>query len=107
MPIEGTKVEIVKAALADLIKQATSRVWRPKTSKIGPLPADQKYAVVVLALNPAVVAGDHDALQTAIEGLAGVTKAIITHYGIGPAADEIPAGTDAKLFVEAGLTFAA
>jgi hypothetical protein len=97
------KVQIVKTSDIELIKNSTDRVWRPRNVRIGPLPADQKYAVIAVALNPGVTVGDHDTIQTAIEGITGIQKAFVISYGIGPGVGEIPSQHDPMLAVTTGL----
>ena len=105
MPIAGTKVEITKADMATVIQTNPDKVWRPQQTTIGPLPNDQKYAVVAIALAAGVAESDHAALVTALEGIAGVQRIVISAWGISPAAADIPAGTDAKLKVRTGIQF--
>lgn len=105
MTIEATKVELTEEDTDDVRQRNPHKFWRTRRVTIGPVPAEQNFANVVLALSPVATPEDHAALITAIEGVTGVQKALVTVYGQVPTADKIPADHDLYMGVECNYEF--
>lgn len=105
MLINGTKVEVTKRTMDEIIARDTDRVWTPRQTTIGPIPNDQKYAVVALALSPAIIEDDQDAIMTSIEAIVGVQRAIVASYGTAPSAAETPTGKETILKIRTATDF--
>ena len=105
MAFEATKTELTEGLALDVRKDWPQRFWRPKRVPVGPVPAEQKYAVIALGLAASVTVGDHDALISALEAISGIQKAVITTYGQAPESAKIPSGYDLVLTVESAYIF--
>lgn len=65
------------------------------------MPADQKLAVVILALASAVTQADYPALKTAIETVSGIQQVNLLIDGKTPAS--IPEDTELRVCVDAQI----
>lgn len=105
MPIDTHKKEVVQHTIQQIAAEQPNALWRPKHVKTGPLPAQQKFAVITLALAPAVTIGDHDALITAIEDISGIQKALINFYGQTPDTTTLPENYDLYAYLRFAYEF--
>jgi len=105
MAFDATKQELVERSLNTIKVENPGAVWLRRQINVGPIPGDQKFAVVGLALNPAVTVGDQDALMAAIEGITGITKSVVLVYGQAPADSVIPADKELTLNVRTEYQF--
>jgi len=105
MPIESYKKEVIQNTIKQVAAEQPNALWRPKHVKTGPLPSQQKFAVVTLALNQAVTVGDHDALVAAIEAITGVQKALINFYGQTPDTASLPDNYDLYAYLRFAYEF--
>ncbi len=105
MSISVTKKELAPRSAAD-VRITHPHLFTPaKRSDVGPIPAEQKVVVCLLAVAAGVNVGDQDALETAIEAISGVSVCKVHSYGQAPAAADVPAGKESVLTVEAGFRF--
>lgn len=105
MAFDATKQELVERTLDTIKVENPGAVWLRRQINVGPVPGDQKFAVVGLALNSAVTVGDQDALMAAIEGITGIQKAVVLVYGQAPADSVIPADKELMLNVRTEYQF--
>ena len=105
MAIDVTKKELTPRSAAD-VRATHPHLFMPaKRGPVGPIPAEQKVVVCLLAVGAGVNAGDQDALEAAIEAIAGVSVCKVHSYGQAPVAEDVPAAKEIVLTVESGFGF--
>lgn len=102
MTIQSPMKEITETQ-PEVLSIIPDYLWRPKWISEGPVPANQKYAILTVALAPAVTIDDYDALITAIEGITGIQKALINFYGKAPSETATP--EDYELYLQLRLAY--
>jgi hypothetical protein len=105
MAFEAIKQELVERTLDTIKVENPGAVWLRRQINIGPIPGDQKFAIVGLALASAVTVEDQDALMTAIKDITGIQKSIVLVYGQTPEAAIIPSDKELMLSVRTEYAF--
>ncbi len=105
MPIDVIKKELTPRSAAE-VRLSHPHLFTPaKQADVGPIPAEQKVVVCLLAVGAGVNVGDQDALESAIEAIGGVSVCKVHSYGQAPTAAETPAGKEIVLRVQSGFNF--
>ena len=105
MSIDVTKKELTPRTAAD-VRTTHPHLFTPaKRSDVGPIPAEQKVVVCLLAVAAGVNASHQDALEAAVEAINGVAVCKVHSYGQAVAEADVPDGKEIILTVEAGFRF--
>jgi len=103
MAIDVKTGEMIERTAEEVLAMLPHKRFKAIQRPVGPIPPDQKVAVLTVGLHPGVRVTDHAALIAAIEGITGIHICKVMAFGKAPAA--VPQGQEITLTVESGFGF--